>query len=80
MIEAPYNDSLKRTPKSTFTKKNDQSQLTCQRADGSIDMANLGPSLPHHDLAHYVAELALRIIMNRYHWRVGSITSRRRPG
>ncbi len=45
----------------TFTKKNDRSQLTCQRADGSIDMANLGPSLPYHDLAHYVAELALGI-------------------
>ena len=45
----------------TFTKKNDRSQLTCQRLDGSIDIANLGPSLPYHDLAHYVAELALGI-------------------
>lgn len=31
-------------------------QLQCIRADGSYTTAATGPDLPHHDLAHYVAE------------------------
>ncbi len=31
-------------------------QLQCIRTDGSFTNAATGPDLPHHDLAHYVAE------------------------
>ena len=42
--------------KITITRKNHRNQLVCERDDGSRTIANLGPSLPYHDLAHYVAE------------------------
>jgi len=42
--------------KITLLKKENRNQLTCVRPDGSYVTANLGPSLPHHDLAHYVVE------------------------
>lgn len=42
--------------KITLLKKENRNQLTCVRPDGSHVTANLGPSVPHHDLAHYVVE------------------------
>ena len=45
--------------KVSIKKLNGRNQLTCHRNDGSVVAANLGPSLPHHDLAHFVAETRL---------------------
>ena len=42
--------------KITLTKKKDRNQLVCHRADGTTEISNIGPSLPHHDLAHFVVE------------------------
>ena len=42
--------------KITLIKNENRNQLTCVRPDGSRVTANLGPSLPQHDLAHYVVE------------------------
>jgi hypothetical protein len=47
--------------KITLLKKENRNQLTCVRPDGSHVTANLGPSLPHHDLAHYVVEKQFRL-------------------
>ena len=38
------------------TKNGARNQLACFRANGTRELAVLGPSLPHHDLAHYVVE------------------------
>jgi hypothetical protein len=46
----------------TITKKARRNQLTCWRADGSCESADLGPSLPHHDLAHFVVERQLNLV------------------
>lgn len=48
--------------KVTITRKVRRNQLTCWRADGSCDSSDLGPSLPHHDLAHFVVERQLNIV------------------
>ncbi|HPF92090.1 MAG TPA: hypothetical protein PLL57_15625 [Flavobacteriales bacterium] len=37
-------------------------QLHCIRPDGSHSKAAAGPDLPHHDLAHYVAERTLGLL------------------
>lgn len=42
--------------KITLTKKNNRNQLVCHRTDGTTEISNIGPSLPHHDLAHFVVE------------------------
>lgn len=42
-----------------FTKKERRCQLTYQRQDGAMLVADLGPDLPGHDLAHFVMEQAL---------------------
>jgi hypothetical protein len=39
-----------------ITKRERRNELTCVRIDCSQTRANLGPGLPYHDLAHYVAE------------------------
>ena len=36
-------------------------RLHCVRSDGSHSQAAAGPDLPHHDLAHYVAERTMRL-------------------
>lgn len=43
----------------TITKKESRNVLKCIRDDGTTVTAELGPGLPHHDLAHYVIERAL---------------------
>ena len=42
-----------------ITKKNSRNQLACVRADGTSVVADLGPNLPYHDLAHLVVEQRL---------------------
>lgn len=45
----------------TITKKENRNLLKCVRADGTTVIAELGPGLPYHDLAHYVIERKLRL-------------------
>lgn len=45
--------------KITITKKENRNLLKCVREDGTSTAAELGPGLPHHDLAHYVIERKL---------------------
>ncbi len=44
-----------------ITKRERRNELMCVRADGSRTTANLGPGLPYHDLAHYVAEQRFKL-------------------
>jgi hypothetical protein len=41
-----------------ITKKGSRNIMVCIRPDGSSVAADLGPSLPYHDLAHFVVERA----------------------
>lgn len=41
-----------------ITKKGSRNVLSCARPDGTKASADLGPNLPHHDLAHFVVERA----------------------
>jgi hypothetical protein len=41
-----------------ITKKGSRNVLSCARPDGTTASADLGPNLPHHDLAHFVVERA----------------------
>jgi hypothetical protein len=41
-----------------ITKKGSRNVMVCVRPDGSTVAADLGPSLPYHDLAHFVVERA----------------------
>ena len=41
-----------------ITRKGSRNLLHCTRVDGSVASADLGPNLPHHDLAHFVVERA----------------------
>jgi hypothetical protein len=45
--------------KVALTRQERGCRLACMRADGTRTSADLGPRLPHHDLAHFVAERAL---------------------
>jgi hypothetical protein len=44
-----------------ITRKGTRNQLACYRPDGTSVLADLGPNLPHHDLAHYVVERTFRL-------------------
>lgn len=44
-----------------ITKKNTRNTLICTRADGTYTKSDLGPQLPFHDMAHYVAEKKFRL-------------------
>jgi hypothetical protein len=44
-----------------FTRTHGGNRLTCTRRDGSFTQGDVGPSLPAHDLAHYVVEQELRL-------------------
>jgi hypothetical protein len=39
-----------------ITRNGHRNSLSCMRADGTSVFTDIGPGLPHHDLAHYVAE------------------------
>jgi len=47
--------------KITITKKEGRNLLRCVRDDDTSMTADLGPGLPHHDLAHYVIERKLAL-------------------
>jgi hypothetical protein len=40
----------------TFQRNNGRTQLIIKRDDDSTERAELGPTLPYHDLAHYIVE------------------------
>lgn len=44
-----------------IARQHGRHRLQCVRDDGSITQAAAGPDLPHHDLAHYVAERVLNM-------------------
>lgn len=44
-----------------FTKKEPRSQIMCIREDGTFTSSTVSAGLPHHDLAHYVIERALKL-------------------
>ena len=46
--------------------KGNRNQLICVRSDESVEMADLGPSLPYHDIAHYVVEKHLNLTQGFY--------------
>lgn len=43
----------------TITRNGERFALRCRRADGSSTASDVGPGLPHHDLAHFVVETEL---------------------
>ena len=43
-----------------FTRNGARTRMVCRRADGTFTSADLGPSLPGHDLAHLIVERTLR--------------------
>lgn len=47
--------------KVVIKKGTQRNQLIFTRDDGSVEFSNIGPSLPHHDLAHYVSETNLQL-------------------
>lgn len=44
-----------------LVKKESRNRLICKRKDGTMEVADLGPGLPLHDIAHYVVEKKLNI-------------------
>ena len=44
-----------------ITKEHGGPRLLCTRRDGSHTQGDLGPTLPQHDLAHYVVERELHL-------------------
>ena len=42
-------------------KRGSRNRLACIRSDGTSVVADLGPNLPHHDLAHMVVERAFAL-------------------
>ncbi|GAB3178150.1 hypothetical protein [Telluribacter humicola] len=47
--------------KITLVNKGTRNLLTCERHDGSYEVADIGPQLPYHDIAHYVVERELKL-------------------
>jgi len=47
-------------------KGSHRNTLTCIRTDGTVTRINLGPNIPHHDLAHYVVEKQLNLKQGFY--------------
>jgi hypothetical protein len=47
--------------KIAISKSGNRSKLVCTRENGTFVVADLGPNLPYHDLAHYVIENKLRL-------------------
>lgn len=52
--------------KVTITKAEHRNRLTCIRDDGTTTSSDTGPTLPLHDLAHYVVERKLRLANGFY--------------
>lgn len=50
----------------TITKTEHRNRLTCIRDDGTTTSSDTGPTLPLHDLAHYVVERAFGLANGFY--------------
>jgi hypothetical protein len=44
-----------------IVNKGSRNQLVCERKNGTFEIADLGPNLPFHDIAHFVVERQLRL-------------------
>jgi len=44
-----------------FTKKSGRTRMSCRRGDGTFTSADVGPSLPAHDFAHFIVERTLEL-------------------
>ena len=49
-----------------IVNKGNRNQLICKRHDETTEMANLGPDLPFHDIAHFVVEQQLNLQQGFY--------------
>lgn len=41
--------------------KGNRNKLICERKDGTVEIADLGPNLPFHDIAHFIVERKLKL-------------------
>lgn len=41
--------------------KGNRNQLVCEKRDGTLEIADLGPKLPFHDIAHFIVERQLEL-------------------
>jgi hypothetical protein len=41
--------------------KGNRNQLICERRDGGVEITDLGPTLPFHDIAHFIVERQLKL-------------------
>lgn len=41
--------------------KGNRNQLVCEKKDGTFEIADLGPRLPFHDIAHFIVERHLKL-------------------
>ena len=46
--------------------KGNRNQLVCERRDGSFEIADIGPGLPSHDIAHFIIERELKLKQGFY--------------
>jgi hypothetical protein len=46
--------------------KGNRNQLICERKDGRVEIADLGPKLPFHDIAHFIMERQLKLTKGFY--------------
>jgi hypothetical protein len=46
--------------------KGNRNQLICERRDGGVEIADLGPKLPFHDIAHFIVERQLKLTRGFY--------------
>ncbi|WP_378187553.1 hypothetical protein ACE939_04320 [Aquimarina sp. W85] len=44
-----------------ITKGKNRNTLICKRNDETLTSVNLGPDIPHHDIAHYVVEKEFKL-------------------
>ena len=49
-----------------IVNKGNRNQLICKRHDKTTEIANLGPDLPFHDIAHFVVEQQLNLQQGFY--------------
>jgi len=44
-----------------IANKGHRNQLICEKKDGAFEIADLGPTLPFHDIAHFIVERHLKL-------------------
>ncbi|HKH60204.1 MAG TPA: hypothetical protein VKA49_05205 [Flavitalea sp.] len=45
----------------TFINKGNRNRLICDKKDGGVEIADIGPGLPFHDIAHFIVERRLKL-------------------